>query len=317
MKWSPARDTRPALTWRARITEYAVLLSVAALLATLIRYVARYSRLADLATNFTAFYWAASILALVAFTATKRWRVAPLALIPLLLTSADLVSWYVPSTATAREAGTTLRLMECNVLTSNERSDRVLALVRQEKPDVIAFLEVNDAWLRRLQPLEADYPYSVKRPSPDNFGMAFYSRLPLDSIEENVLPVSPVHTMAATVTVNGTPVRVIAVHTLPPIDREYASIRNQQLAELGEYVVRHTGLCVALGDLNTAMWSPFYKDMEAKSGLRGARYRTPSARARTRRCGPSPRCEGSQLRRPSQSRLRYGGCPPRTYRATS
>ena len=59
-----------------------------------------------------------------------------------------------------------IRLLLANVNTANRGWDRVLALVEEEAPDVIALLEVSDAWLEGLAPLPQTHRLRAAARSP-------------------------------------------------------------------------------------------------------------------------------------------------------
>ena len=75
----------------------------------------------------------------------------------------------------------------------------------------------------------------------------------------------------ADVEVNGRTVTLLNIHTLPPASSQYFEIRNRQLTALADFANRQEDLVLVAGDLNTAMWSPYYKRMERDSGLVNAR----------------------------------------------
>src|SRR3546814_15227157 len=85
------------------------------------------------------------------------------------------LAWVVPYTrpwrnevrrAEADAAGPRIRVMSSNVLGPNRQSDRLLALVREYRPDVLVTLE-SDQWLvtQLEQPAEPTPP-RIPRPSP-------------------------------------------------------------------------------------------------------------------------------------------------------
>ncbi|AFK63703.1 hypothetical protein TKWG_19535 [Advenella kashmirensis WT001] len=77
----------------------------------------------------------------------------------------------------------TVSLLSSNVLTPNRRSDALIALVRQYKPDLLLTLESDAWWQNALAGLEEDYPYRVAIPLDNLYGMHLYSRLPLENTE--------------------------------------------------------------------------------------------------------------------------------------
>ena len=69
-------------------------------------------------------------------------------------------------------------------------------------------------------------------------------------------------------------VKFIATHAYPQLywGQGGWSIRNKHLKYgIGEYVKQLTQPAIVLGDLNVAMWSPYYREMIEISGLHNAR----------------------------------------------
>lgn len=67
-------------------------------------------------------------------------------------------------------------------------------------------------------------------------------------------------------------VSIIATHPLPPVSQEYFDWRNQQFAEIGDRVQQLKNQpVIVVGDLNTTMWSPYYRKFIGDSGLKNGR----------------------------------------------
>src|SRR5262245_23267651 len=106
-------------------------------------------------------------------------------------------------------AGKTLRVMQMNVHTENTRHDLVATYIREKKPDLIALEEVNAEWLTDLAELRTSYPYSVIQPQSDNFGIALFSRLPLQGEQIVELGHAGVPSVVAEIELNGKTITVL------------------------------------------------------------------------------------------------------------
>src|SRR5262245_11233671 len=76
----------------------------------------------------------------VALASRRRW-LALLALVAIVLFASRYSYLFTPKPAIAGTEGETLKVMTFNVLYSNHNAQGIAALVRQEKPDIIAFQE--------------------------------------------------------------------------------------------------------------------------------------------------------------------------------
>ncbi len=82
-------------------------------------------------------------------------------------------------TAESPKPEETLRLMVANVCTPNRRAGDLLQMVREVDPDVLLLLETDAWWERQVAELEADYPWVVRQPQDNLYGMHLFSRLEL------------------------------------------------------------------------------------------------------------------------------------------
>ena len=153
-----------------------------------------------------------------------------------------------------------LRLLLANVNTVNRSWDRVLALVAEEDPDVIALLEVSDAWLEGLAPLAETHPLRAVEPREDNFGIALWSRLEPGTAEvlhhaEAQHGTRTLPAIRATFDLgSGHPVTLIACHPVPPVGRRLTAARNEQLAWLTTLAAQAGPRTILAGDLNATPW---------------------------------------------------------------
>lgn len=166
--------------------------------------------------------------------------------------------------------GERLRILVANVLTSNRRSDLLLARIREHQPDIFVTLESNAWWQQQLDSLREDYPHSVKCPLENLYGMHVYSRLPLCNtevarlVEENV---PSIHTEV--LLPNGDSVQVHFLHPAPPSPTENDESTERDV-ELLLVAKRVEGLAVPLivtGDLNDVAWSTTTRLFRKISGL--------------------------------------------------
>lgn len=261
----PVAPPRPgffafSLRWRSLLAA----LLVAACLPTWLGFAARWHWLLELTTHFAWQYAVAMpVVVLLAFAA-KRRRVAWLAGATLLVNLYALSGYGV---ADIREdawgeklARRSFRVMTLNVLTANRRFDDVLQLVEREQPDVMVFLEVDQPWVDALEALETKYLTHDAVVRTDNFGVAFFSRLPVDSLAFQDFGADVPSVVAEVQTPRG-PVVFVGTHPLPPSSRLFAELRNRQLSALASYVAELPAPTIVAGDLNITPFSPYFRDL--------------------------------------------------------
>jgi endonuclease/exonuclease/phosphatase (EEP) superfamily protein YafD len=150
------------------------------------------------------------------------------------------------------------RLLIANVLMQNRQYDRFLQMVRAESPDLILAVEIDDQWLVQLQPLEMQYPYVVRQPQPNMYGMLLLSRLQLLAPQVRFRVQNDIPSIQAQIVLrNGTLVDFYGVHPRPPepLRDQDATPRDAELILVGREVRDHGRPAVVAGDLNDVAWS--------------------------------------------------------------
>lgn len=153
----------------------------------------------------------------------------------------------------------TLRLLVSNVLMENERHHLLLQAVREHDPDLVLVVEVDQRWERALEPLSEAYPFSVRQPQENYYGMILFSRLPLirpriDFLVQEDIP--SVHTMVEIPT--GHRIFLHGLHPRPPepLRDQDSTARDAELVMVGREIGRTEDYpTIIAGDLNDVAWS--------------------------------------------------------------
>ncbi len=166
---------------------------------------------------------------------------------------------------------TDIRLLNANVLASNGNFEKLKQLVTDNDPDIIVMQEVTPAWIESLDSLKARYPYSVTEPREDPFGIALFSKLPLEAT--SVIHAEPrgYPQIIATVILGQARLQLIGAHTANPIGNGGYGARNLQLDGIAALAGRTPAPLVVAGDLNISIWSHHYRRLVRDTGLRNAR----------------------------------------------
>jgi endonuclease/exonuclease/phosphatase (EEP) superfamily protein YafD len=200
----------------------------------------------------------------------KRRRLATVCGTFALVNALVVFPLLIPAQDGGSPVGGKLRLVSLNVHTANQHADLVVKFLRESDADVIFLMEVNDRWMADLSSLKDVYPVAVGAPREDNFGIALFSRLPLE--ETNVIEIgeADVPSVTAKIKRDGLEVFLIGTHPLPPGSTECARLRNDQLSKIKELVRKQTLPTVVLGDLNLTPWSPYFSNLLKGTGLKNS-----------------------------------------------
>lgn len=199
--------------------------------------------------------------AVLAATAYQVWRIRPFTpLVPRQVADAD-----PDETDRSR-----VKVMVANVLMPNRRAADLMALVRRHQPDLLLAVEADGWWEEQLRVLEGDYPYTVKHPLPNTYGLLLFSRLRLIRPELRFLVEDDVPSVFTAVALPGCPnFRFYGVHPRPPRPekRQDSTKRDAELVIIGDQVRGSPDPVIVAGDLNDVAWSYTTDLFQRLSGL--------------------------------------------------
>ena len=151
-----------------------------------------------------------------------------------------------------------IRIMTANVLTPNRNAKALIELVRENVPDILVTLESDLWWQAQLDTLKSDYPYTIKCPLDNLYGMHVYSRLPLADSQIDYLVEPDIPSMHTLVTLpSGDKIRHHFLHPAPPspTENEESSQRDAELIIVAKSVAETDTPVIVTGDLNDVAWS--------------------------------------------------------------
>lgn len=199
--------------------------------------------------GFTPFVAVGAVVGLVLTLLARRWVLAALLTVCVAAQAVWVVPAFVPGQAPPDDA-VSLRVMGANVWLGSADADALVDLVREQDVQVLAVLELTTDLRGSLVEagIEDVLPYSVDaKVGSGALGSGLWSALPLDDVDTE--PFSNDAMPAATVRVDGVPVRVTAVHPIPPIP-EYVEIWHEETGALAERADADPLPQVLVGDFN-------------------------------------------------------------------
>jgi endonuclease/exonuclease/phosphatase (EEP) superfamily protein YafD len=239
-------------------------------LLSLSRYIA-WIRFLELLSHFQFQYLIISLLlfGLLLLTRKKYFILTGLLCITTILIA--IIPWYIHPVEAGSTPDAQVQIFLINVNQRNKNYAKVISYVRKVNPDIAVFDEIDDAWIEHLNSLREILPYSVENVNPAQLGITVYSKQPLQNVKVDWFGTVDSPTILSDFDINGQAIHLIAAHPLPPFKPNYFQSRNKQLDEISEYVQQLKTPVVIVGDLNTTMWSPYYKRFVSETGLINAR----------------------------------------------
>ena len=248
-----------------------IILSILATALSLAGYFGRLNMYLEFASNYKLQFLIIGLCSLCYFGLTRKKIGIIISLFCVLLNLAEMLPWYWDKPAIANlEAYRPLKVLSYNVLWSNKKYNKAIALIDREQPDIAIFQEAQAPWAKALTALKADYPYHV---GATKLEIEVYSKFPLNNTKIDLYGTYR-GLVIVDLQLSDKEIKFIATHAYPQLyyGREGWQIRNQHLeVGIGEYVGSLQQPAIVAGDLNVSMWSPFYHSLIAKSGLHNAR----------------------------------------------
>ncbi|MBC7915024.1 MAG: endonuclease/exonuclease/phosphatase family protein, partial [Pyrinomonadaceae bacterium] len=154
--------------------------------------------------------------------------------------------------------GNDIALMTGNVLQYNRNSKAYLQNIYRANPDVVLLLETDKWWEKETVELEEKYPYHVKVPQENTYGMLLYSKFKLINSEVKFIveqEIPSIHTEA--ILPCGQKIQLFCVHPTPPVPQENprSTERDKELLLVADLVKASKYPVIVMGDLNDVAWS--------------------------------------------------------------
>ena len=163
-----------------------------------------------------------------------------------------------------------VKIMVSNVLTPNNNTQALVNLVQQKQPDILITLESDQKWEDALSVIEPDYPYSVKVPLDNLYGMHLYSKLELIDPEIKYLLIDDIPSIHTQVRLtNGEIIWLYCLHPMPPspTEADKSTTRDAELLMVGRHINENNQTAILAGDLNDVAWSKTTLMFQRISGL--------------------------------------------------
>lgn len=223
---------------------------------------------ADLLTQFTVQYVLILAPVLLATLLTRRWRWSLLFTLVMIANLWPVAAYYRPVPRAGQTGDTwTLRVLTQNVLVSNDQYRKVIDLVLKQDPDVIALQEVTPQWIEALRELEPTWKYHVFHEHPREFGLAVYSKLPIDEHDVQLFGSAGIPSLYVRLRGPGDQqLELATTHPFIPAGAGASEFRNAQLLLTAEEL-DPARFRVLAGDFNLTPWSPWFGEILRRGNL--------------------------------------------------
>jgi endonuclease/exonuclease/phosphatase (EEP) superfamily protein YafD len=149
-------------------------------------------------------------------------------------------------------------LLISNVLQENRNIEKYLQIVRAADPDIVLAVETDRWWTQQLGVLDERYPYAVKYPLENWYGMLLYSRLRLIKPTVQFLVEKDIPSIHTEVELRSKDVITLhCLHPRPPRPDhgQDTTERDAELLIVGRAAKEAGKPTLVAGDLNDVAWS--------------------------------------------------------------
>ena len=232
--------------------------------------------LPDLFSHFRWQYLVVSLLAVGWCFRRRRRAIAWISFFTLTLNVWLIGALAISSRPFAIELATDfrLRVVSLNVLTSNQRYQDVLDYLHSDDADLIFLMEIDSIWAAKLESLKLSHPHHLVHPRADNFGIALFSRLPLQQLriirEFGQSPATGAYStpsIEAHLSMGSRELVLYGIHPVPPAGFTAWQSRNHQLRAVADCTAETGKPTIVIGDLNATPWCEGMRSLRSNGRL--------------------------------------------------
>ena len=228
---------------------------------------------AELLSNFRVQFFGLFLVALLLTSLAKtRWLLLTCLFIAFAWSGWETLQLHLAGSQPS-SGRTRIRLMSFNTLATNTDFDSTIDEIREHDPDIVAVIEYANMWHVALDALNESYPHQHRDPRWHGYGIAIFSKFPLESAVSIPLTEEEIDNPAASVSfeVDGQRVRLMAVHVMSPINRYRLELRNRQFEEIADHLNAESSPVILVGDMNCTPSSMYLANLIEEAKLRDSR----------------------------------------------
>ncbi len=177
---------------------------------------------------------------------------------------------YWPRFPAAQASAADLVVATVNLDYRNGDLARAADFLQSLAADVVVLPEYTPAAAERFRRLQAVYPYRLEAAAEGAFGIAMFSRHPLQLTAVRYPGGVRTPMLDAVLDRGEGPIRIFGVHPPAPVSPVLASRRDAQMAALASLVAGSPGDVIVAGDFNDTPFSRSFRRLLRTSGLANA-----------------------------------------------
>lgn len=177
---------------------------------------------------------------------------------------------FFPKRKSNAKSNGKISILAGNVLQTNSHYPDFVREINNFNPDLVLVMESNKAWEDGLSEIEKKYPYSVKVPLENFYGMHLYSKIKLDNVEVKYQIEEDKPSIFFDYPLEGNAnVHFCCLHPAPPspTENETSKERDAELMLTGKRIRKLDQPTVVCGDMNDVVWSRTTRLFKKMTGM--------------------------------------------------
>ncbi len=151
-----------------------------------------------------------------------------------------------------------ISFLSVNVYQNNQDYHLLTDLIKRLKPDILLTMESDKKWEKAIEDVEDLFQYAKKVPQDNTYGIHFYTKLKVKSLQVNYFVAKDLPSIEAKLeTKDGDEFTFFGVHPPPPspTEEETSKERDADILALGKRIQKLNNPCLVVGDFNNVAWS--------------------------------------------------------------
>lgn len=165
---------------------------------------------------------------------------------------------------------TSMSIISVNVYQFNKQPERLIKLVKKQKPDILLAIETNQDWEKVLGELENEYKYTLKIPQENTYGMHVYSKIPFEKYKVNYFVADDIPSVELEMkTADKKAFKIYGIHPPPPspTEEKNSKERDGELLSIAKKIQQENIPTIIIGDFNNVAWAKSSILFKKTSGL--------------------------------------------------
>lgn len=166
--------------------------------------------------------------------------------------------------------------ISANIYKENKDYDRFIKLIQKYDPTIFLTLESDSKWDDALKIFDKDYPFHIKVPLENTYGMHLFSKIEITAHKVHYFIADDLPSIEAKMqTKDGYKFTFFGVHPPPPspTEEKNSKERDGELLSVAKRIKKNADSCIVFGDFNNVAWAKssilFRKTSEMLDGRMG------------------------------------------------